>query len=225
MSDALIASLNAQVQRLSDDKAGLQRALKQARSGDDGVKVHKARADELAAKLATVEKDRDALKAKAESGPADLVAKIKDLEGSLAARDHKDTFRDEALKAGVKESKVKDLYKLLDLKPGDAAVKAEDFAASLAAAKEAHDWAFGESTAAGGSTGAVAGESAKHGSQAISLGAPKDPAAGGGRGASVTTASTVKYAKNDLMQPGWQRANPKLVEALGNGSAVCTDAH
>jgi hypothetical protein len=221
MSDALIQSQNTRIQQLEAQKRNLQRALKAEREGESGTKALKLRVAKLEADLGTANKARQDLEAAAKAAPDVKDARIKELEMQVSSHNHFEAFRSAAEKVGVKPAKVSDLYTLLKLKPGDQPASAEEFAETLTSAKEAHDWAFGEPSP---DSGQKPGAAAKGGSQGIQLGAARPAAEGAGRGAPVTTASVVKYHREDLRKPDWQQTKPDLVKALADGTALCVDA-
>jgi hypothetical protein len=199
MSDAVLASLNARNNELLNEKSSLKTALREARGK---LKEALDRAEKAEAQVGTLAADRDGWKQKAEAGPDDLRKQIADLQGQLAGRDHKDAFRAAALAQGAKPEKVDKLYKLLELKPGDAPAKPEDFAEALAAAKEADDWAFDGGTRETGKT------------------PPTAPPPGSGRSASLPPANRVEYTSDEVARPGWQQARPELLKAFKEGTAV-----
>lgn len=210
MSEALIASLNNRISQLETDKAQLGQALKQSRGE---AKAAKAERDQLATSARDLTAERDRLKAAADAGPADLQARIAGLEGEIAGRDHRDSFRDAALASGVKPEAVGDLYSLSGLKPGDAAPKPEDFAGFLSSAKEGRPWAFGEAPAP-----------AVEGGPPSPVTLAKTPApAGGGRGASDTTSGLFTVRRSD-MTPAWMQTNQsKLAEHAEAGTLRVQD--
>lgn len=91
MSDALIASLQGEINRLNGEVAKLNRESKDRRIGLKGAR---AEADDLRTKLAAAEADRDGWKTKTEASPGQLQGELDAARAQLRARDHRDAWRD-----------------------------------------------------------------------------------------------------------------------------------
>lgn len=220
MSDQLIASLNQRVSELTSQNAQLNAALKQERGQRKALRTD---LEQLQGQVTTLTTERDGWKQKAEAAPGEQSQRVADLEGQLRQRDHRDGFREAALAAGVKPEAVGDLYQLLELKPGDAPPKPEDFAEPLKTARAARGWAFGDTPAADGSHSATAanGTANGNGTQGAVKVAATDPPPGAGRSASDTSSARVQYRLGDVAKPGWMQANPTLAKAIAEGNAQC----
>lgn len=109
MSDALIASLNDQVQRLQTENAELRSEAKSRRLKG---KELQATLDKHAADLAAVTKERDALKARADAEPGELQIQVDTLKGKLRDREHRDAFKRLAASAGARteDTAIDDLW-------------------------------------------------------------------------------------------------------------------
>lgn len=215
MSEALIASLNKRISELEDKNSNLNAALKQSRIE---VREYKPLIAELDEQLKQARVERDQWKTKAEAGPTEQSARIVELEGLLAGRDHRDAFRAAAITAGVDSHFVDDLYTLSGLKPGDSPVKPENFVEFFTAAKTARPWAFGN-TQPSGQNGAAQPSGQNGNTQGIGLTGTVPPP-GAGRSASVASVNGVRYTADEVRRPGWQQSRPELVEALQRGTAV-----
>jgi hypothetical protein len=144
---------------------------------------------------------------KAKAAPdSDLARQLAEANAKLAAVAHRDTFRAAAIAKGANAKDADKLYKILDLAPGDAPAKPEDFHAALDAAKEADPWAFASSPS-----------TPPQGKQGTP---PTAPPPGSGRSASTPPVSRVEYRDDEVTRPGWQQARPDLVEAFAKGNAV-----
>jgi hypothetical protein len=226
MSEELIKSLNSRISELEKQKDDLHKRWTAARHENKSLKATLdeavAERDEFAQAVTEMSDEHEALAAQANAGPEELTARIKELEGSIAARDYKDTFKTAALKSGVHPDKVDDLLSLSGLKPGDEPAKPEDFADFLSTAKEARSWAFAEASQTGGQASPVAATPVANGSQAASVAlANASQAIGSGRSVSDTSAAKVTYSLSEVARSGWQKSRPELQTALANSTAVC----
>jgi FtsZ-binding cell division protein ZapB len=222
MSDALIASQNTRISQLEREAAELRAEAKKYRTGRRDALAER---DALKAQIDQLTADRDGWKQKAEATPGETQAKLEALQGQLRQRDHLDTFKAEALKAGVNPAAVADLYRLSGLTPPEEGEpKPEDFAGFLASAKTERAWAFGTGASGTATPGGDPGTTSPQGGaqQGLTLGA-NPPPPGSGRNASGTTAGQVRYTRTEVQAPGWQHSRPELKAALAEGRAVLVE--
>lgn len=89
MSEVSIENLQEQVRALSAENSSLRAENADRREKGQAVKRELA---DLKDEYATIAKQRDEFRARAEAGPVELEGKIAELEGTLRARDHRDAF-------------------------------------------------------------------------------------------------------------------------------------
>lgn len=135
-----LANLKAAL-RLERERAKELRKLLGAESLPEAiekVREWKGKIDEAGTLRAELESLRSQV-----ASPDEKDATIAELRGKIRERDHRDAFRDAAVKAGVNSEHIADLYTLSGLKPSDdGAIAPDDFADFLASAKSSKAWAF-----------------------------------------------------------------------------------
>ena len=94
MSEALISSLQAEINRLNAKNAELASEAKDRRIKSKSLQTE---LDATKSQLAAISTEHETLKSKASAAPAEKDATIAELQGKLLARDHRDAF------AGTKE--------------------------------------------------------------------------------------------------------------------------
>jgi FtsZ-binding cell division protein ZapB len=192
MSEALIASLQAEIGRLNQKNAELA-----AEAKDRRIKSKKTTAelDELKAKHAALSTEHDGLKTQAAAAPSEKDRTIAELQGKLLARDHRDAFGSvKEFEGPPGEDGAPKKYRLNDGVTVDAVFKQTDYKAEGATpdakavsehylkALAAHKYLFAEATA----TDAAASQ------QPASLG--RREAGPGARTSSPTTTVTPSVA-------------------------------
>lgn len=150
MSDALIASQQAEINRLNGELAKVRSEAKEhriaKRKAVEELETLKKGGDGETAKLtkqvADLTGERDEWKAKAEANPGVLQTKIDELTGKIRTRDHTDAFKELAKDAGVlqEQTALDDLWKATEWKADSDAVDKAGLKAKITEALAARPW-------------------------------------------------------------------------------------
>jgi hypothetical protein len=187
MSEVLIASLQKRIEELTGEVASLKGESKDRRIKGKVLATELEQARAEAARLAT---ERDGYKVKAESGPAEFLGKIAELEGKLTARDHRDAFARVREFAGPDGKKyqlregvdVDALWQLTGYKAEGQAPDAQAISARLGEAAKAHPYLFEVAAPApGGATRPHASPGREAGPGVGKPGSPTLTSSGGGQ--------------------------------------------
>ena len=172
-----------------------------------------------------------------EAPPEDAVKALEAERGKLATFSHRDAWREALSSDAARLNKgvtLDALWRHLDYRPEGDAPTAEKVAELLASARESAPYLFAsdEGAISSAATADDAGDAAHAANgTAAQQGATGHRAApmperrplsgpGGGQGQPVRSASTVKYTREQIAEPGWQQRYPDLVVALQEGRAV-----
>jgi hypothetical protein len=209
--------------KLRDEKGELERAI-----GEIGraMKLDGASTGDVLRQLRehveTAEKEWPAMLDELEElrGQRESLAKdpvVAELKKQLATRDRRDEWKGYLKDALVDGVPVEDLWAKAGYEPADEALSEDQYTELVGKAREAAPYLF--------KPPAGAGEAADAAKASPGNGQAKRPAAGlgGGQGAPDRGRLRVTYTREELMQPGWQKRRPELVEALQAKTAVLAE--
>lgn len=222
MSEELIRELRARVTELQADTARLKdetikrrSLIKELRAERDTLRADyqdlSAKADAYLAehdtKFADLERERDEYKGKAEAPPDD---RIKELEGKLRQREHRDAWGEALSGQLADKAGVETVWREIAYTPGEAVPTPEQIKELVGKARDAAPYLF---RGAGGSGAAPGGAQQAARRPALVVG---DAAS---RGVRDGTPGRVRYTAEDTRQPGWMTKNPGLRQAIAEGRA------
>jgi hypothetical protein len=233
MSDALIASLQAEINRLNAEVADLRAEAKDHRLGKGKARreleavaareaeAARAHAEEVEALRKQVEDTlaaRDALQEKLDTAPDQWRAKLETAEAQLRARDHRDAWA-RAVGAELHEKvSVEKLWSEVDYQP-EGEVDPTRIDELVNAAREAAPYLF-KPAGAPAQRRQQTPAAEPRGSQRPAAPVPFDTGLAGGRGGRDTSsAGMYRVRESDLSDPLWMRDNQaRLAEARRNGT-------
>jgi hypothetical protein len=157
MSDQLIASLNAQLERLQNENAQLRaesakrrNTAKDLTAERDTIRKELEAAKAEAASFAT---ERDTWKGKAEVAPGEQAKRVKELESQIVLRDHKDAFRGRVNGKLHDKASLEEVWAAIGYQPGDSLPTAEQIDELVGKAREAKPYLFTAEPQAGNGKG------------------------------------------------------------------------
>lgn len=207
VSDALVASLNSEIQRLN---AAVAKANAESAKRRKDLRAAEDRVAKAEAQLAELTADRDRWKGQAEAAPGDQAKRITDLENQIRFRDHRDAFR-EALSGQLRDKVTVDkVLAEIGYAPGESVPTAEEIAELVGKARDAAPYLFASEE---GETPAPSREGTTQ-PNGKPLSGP-----GGGRGGPDTTPGKVRYTVDEIRAPGWEKKRPELSKAFAEGRA------
>jgi uncharacterized coiled-coil protein SlyX len=208
MSDALMSSQQAEINRLNAQLAEARSEAAQRRKAGASLKKQLA---ELTASNQALTAERDDFKAKSEATPEETRKTIEGLTSRLRDRVFRDAFAAEASKGDEKGAgkinpdAVDAAWKLMEFKPESDDVDPAKIKELVAKARTGHGYLFSQAADA-----ATKGETKGEG---------LTPGPGSQRGATGATAGTVK--RSDMRNAQWMFANQaRAAEAVKAGLVV-----
>lgn len=137
MSDAVISSLNARIEKLSAENADYRRRAKSR-----GEKATKLEADlaEALGKITTLTGERDKLRLDLKAAPGAAQAELDKLKGEIRKRDHRAAFDKVAGEQRVRPEALDDLWSLAGINTDGETVDAEAITGLVSAALEARPY-------------------------------------------------------------------------------------
>lgn len=225
MSDELIKSLNQRISELETKNTQLNVALRVERKDAKAVKeqlddvlakvdeefgAFDTEKEELSTKLAEYE-------AKANAAPDEKDATIKELQGKILERDHRDAWKTAIGPELSDKADISDVWSKAQYKPEGEPPDAAKITEWVGKAKEAAPYLFRTPDPAG-KAGAPPLNGASQGRRE-----PLKVADTASRGARDTASSTVRISKSVMSTPGWMTKDKAAAAAFKSGDYVVTD--
>jgi chromosome segregation ATPase len=146
VSEQLIASLNAEIVRLrsqvedaNKEAAKYRNARKDATAAAEAARKEAA---EVKAALEAATAERDTWKGKAEAAPSEVAKRVKELEGQIVIRDHKDAFRKTLNGKLHPAASIDEVWAAIAYQPGDSLPTDEQITELVGKAQEAKPYLF-----------------------------------------------------------------------------------